>query len=276
MALKTHYLASEEYAMDRRSRRLHRFLVSSPVALLIAISAVGHLRKPAYHGAAGTVEYDRRVLAYRDRVVAADGLTSRGAHASFAPLRTEAQNWADGFRTGKLAPLQPAAYEDHLREGVRGDVLTSGIRLSAQLSAAARRALHQGRFPEAANASLLATETATGMRRFELEAYVLCLHSARRPLDLLGTAWPNLTVQQRLNLKPRLEALKVDLQEPQALVQLDDRLIEDYLSRQGRQSSVPRQNPFALAKAREQRTGTAQKVTAAHNRIISAMIGSST
>src|SRR5690349_2225028 len=110
------YLAADDYAMDRRSRRLHRFLVSSPVVLLIALSAVGHLRKPAYVGAAGSPEYDRQVLAYRDRVVAVAEIVHHKEAEKQRFLPVEAGKWVAGYRSGTLLPLRPAAYEDHLRD----------------------------------------------------------------------------------------------------------------------------------------------------------------
>lgn len=260
MGLMTSYLAAEDSTMDRRARGLHRFLVSSPVVLLIAISAVGHLRKPAHIGAAGTADYDRRVLAYRDRVVEVERMTNPEAPPRVTALESEAQKWTAGYRSGTLEPLQPVAYEDHLRDGVRGEVLTAGLMLSSRLSAGAKTALEKGNYAQAAKDSLLATETVFGMRDFEFEAYLLCIHSARRSLDTLESAWPHLSAPERLALMPRLKELTVDPKEQEELIELDERHISDYFERQGRQNAVTRQGTTPMASQREQSSRTAERI----------------
>jgi hypothetical protein len=260
--------------MDRRARGLHRFLVSSPVVLLIAISAVGHLRKPAHIGAAGTADYDRRVLAYRDRVVEAERITDPDGPSNLAALENEAKKWTEGYRSGQLEPLQPVAYEDHLRDGVRGEVFTAGLMLSSKLSANAKTAFENGRYVQAASDSLLATETVLGMREFEFEAYLLCIHSARRSLDTLELTWPHLSAAERLALKPRLEALIVDPKEQETLIDMDERHVNDYFERQGRQNSIVRQGTTPTASLREQSAKTAERATGLFRDSVQKLIGS--
>ncbi|RYG26026.1 hypothetical protein EON82_04935 [bacterium] len=259
--------------MDRRSRRLHRFLVSSPVVLLIAISAVGHLRKPAHVGAAGTPEYDRRVLAYRDRVVAVQSLPRSEKASKLASLTAEADKWVDGYRSGTLLPLQPAAYEDHLREGVRGEVLTAGLRLGSQLTYQAGQALEQKSYAKAASTSVLAAETILGLREFELQAYLQCVYSARRSLTGAQGAWPFLSKAERDALRPRIEAMRLTAQEPETLLRLDEHLLNDYINRQGRSNTTSAIDAVALAKADEQQQRAVDKGTRHLNEVIDGIIG---
>ncbi len=235
MAVKTPYLAAENSAMDRRSRGLHRFLVSSPVLLLIAVGLVGHLKKPHHIGAAGSAEYEKRVLAYRERVAAAQKLLVTLRHSDPDGIEAEAKNWSDDFAAGKLTALPPAAYEDHLANGVRGEVLQTALGLATSVIIRAEHTV-QEKPAEAAGAAMLAAETAFGVRNFELESHIKASMVARRSLNLMIQAWPTLPEATREAYRVRLRSMVMPEDETQKLADLEKRQLREYIQRMGQES----------------------------------------
>jgi hypothetical protein len=233
MAVKTPYLAAENSAMDRRSRGLHRFLVSSPVLLLIAVGLVGHLKKPHHEGAAGSADFDRRVLAYRPRVAAVQDLLMSLKHSNPSKIEAEAKNWSDDFAAGKLSALQPAAYEDRLGNSVRGEVLHAGLGLATSVVIHAEATMRQGHTTAAAEEAMVAAETAFGVRGFELESHIQASMTIRRTLNLLRQAWPQLPEAIRETYRARLKAMKMGEDETEKLANLEKQQLREYVQRMG-------------------------------------------
>lgn len=231
MALKTPYLAAENSAMERRSRALHRFLAGSPIALLIAVGLVGHIRKPPYAHPAGSAEYDRQVLAYQPRVAATHAFRRGDDEPSLLEV-AEAKVWIEGYASGALKPIGPAVYEDHLRDGVRGEIVRNGLNLASDVALAADRTLAKGKSAEGAQEALLASETAFGLRNFEIQAYLQSLLLVRRGLGLVAQAWPSLPNATKDALRPRIQALRVDSSEVDQLAKIENDQFTDYLRRQ--------------------------------------------
>jgi len=242
MSVKSPYLAAEHSVMDRRSRGLHRFLVSSPVLLLLAVGLIGHLKKAHHVGAAGTAEYDQNVLAYQGRVAAAEALLSRTGPPVDAILE-EAGRWDAGFTSGQLKPLEPAAFEDHLNDGARGQVLRAGLGLSAELGLRAEAALRDGQPGRAAEEAMTSCESAYGLRGFELQAFVQSTMAVRRGVLVLSRAWPSLTSEEREGFRKRLRPLLAPLDEPEKLANTEKAQLKEYVQRQGREYLPPDVDP---------------------------------
>ena len=228
----TQYLAAANSANLRRHRALYRSIVASPFVLMLAVGLVGHIHGKAHFQPAGSRDYDRRVLAYRDRVVAVEAALG-SSQTSSSDLEREAQRWISGFASGDLTSLTPAYYEDHLRDGSRGEVLRAGLALSTALSVRADEALEGGKVVEGARDSLLAAETSHGLRNFEISGFLQCLLTSRRGLSVLASAWPHLPTIERNALRPQLRALTIAPKEIDALQALDRDQRDDYQSRQG-------------------------------------------
>ncbi len=237
MALKSTYLAADHSGMERRSRALHRFLVASPIVLLIAVALVAHLRKPPYPHPAGNAAYDRSVLAYQSRVAEVERLRKMNGAATDATVEAEARAWVVGYRSGELAAVPPAVFEDHLREGARGEILRAGVSLSSDLAVRAERALQAGNATQAAAQGLQASEVAFGVRNFELQAYIQSLLIVRRGLGIAARAWPSLSPAERAALRPRAAALQIDEAEVEQMVELERDQLRDYRRRQKIDSS---------------------------------------
>ncbi len=231
MALKTEYLASENAAAERRSRALHRFIVGSPIFLLLAVGLVGHVHPKPYAHPASNGKYDRQVLAYRERVATVEAMMA-GPDASTDALESEAARWVAGYDSGSLVAVPPAVYEDHMRDGVRGQIVRAGLALASALNLRAESSLRSGRFEDAGRDALLAAQTAHGLRGFEVQAFLQSLLASRRGLGLLAEAWPHLPPSERTAMRVRLETLSVDGGEIGALVTKDRQQAEDYRLRQ--------------------------------------------
>ena len=247
MALPSPRLAAVNAVAERRSRALHRFIVASPVLLLIAIGLVGHLRHRPYASPAGTAEYDRRVLAYRERVAAAQALPDDDS-PPFGPYSVEASRWVAGFRSGALTPLTPATYEDHLQTGVRGEVFRSGLTLALGLAVAAERRLDTGHPQDAASGALLCAQTAHGLRGFEIQACLQSLLVQRRAMGVLAGAWPSLAPSARRAMRVSIADLRVDPTEVERMWAAEEARNEDYERRQRSFPSDVRQTALALGK----------------------------
>lgn len=230
MVLEPTYLASENSAIERRSRSLHRFLVGSPVALLVAVGLVAHFPKPPHRQPSGSAGYDRQVLAYVGRVAAAQKL--RKAGGSDAEVYGQSRSWVAGYASGELVAVAPAGYEDHLREGVRGEILRAGLSLASEDAVRAGRSLFAGRAKQAAEGAVLAAETARGLRMFEVQAHLQCLVVVRRSLLVVEAAWPSVPAATKAALRPRIEALAFDPAEVEQLYDTERAQFEDYLRRQ--------------------------------------------
>ena len=274
MAVKTPYLAAENSAMDRRSRGLHRFLVSSPVLLLIAVGLVGHIKKPHHEGAAGSADYDRRVLAYQPRVVVAEDVMLPQRHADPEKIKEEAQNWAAGFAAGKLTALQPAAYEDHLGSSVRGEVLHAGLGLSSALAIHAEETMRKGRTEDAAEEAILAAETAFGLRGFELESHIQASMTIRRTLVLLTQAWPLLSPTQRDAFRVRLRAMKMGADETLKLANLEKKQRRDYIQHLGKENVAADFAPDRQDETTDREQAASQRGLVEHNARLEKLIQS--
>lgn len=229
MALRSTHLAAN--AADRRSRALHRFIVASPILLLVAVGLVGHLRHPPYPSPGGSPDYDRRVLAYRERVLAVAALPQDDA-PPLKPYFEEAQRWLAGFDSGTLTTLSPAVYEDHLRDGPRGEAFRAGMTVASGLAAAAERAVEDKRNDEAATAALAAAQVSNRLRDFELQACLQALLVERRSVGILARIWPSLSSDRREEIRKRLTGLRVDPREVDRLSKIENDQIEDYFRRQ--------------------------------------------
>ena len=230
MVLNTPYLASEEPAA-RRSRALRRFTVASPLVLLLSVGLVGHVRKAPSPQPAESVDYDRRVLAYGPRVAAVRSLLAQGAPPE-ADVRREAGRWVAGRRSGALAPLPPAYFEDHLQGGVRGEVFRSGIALSSILAARAARAREEGQVERASADALLSAQLARGVRDFESQTLLQALLVQRRATTLLIGLWPGRSARRRTADASALRSLLVPRSDVARLRALELRQFEDYQRRQ--------------------------------------------
>lgn len=265
MSVKTPYLAAENSALDRRSRGLHRFLVSSPVLLLVAVGLVGHLTKPHHEGAAGTADYDQRVLAYQPRVAAAEALMIPLAQPDLKKIHEEAKKWTDDFASGKLTALQPAAYEDHLRDGPRGEILHDGLELATTLAIHSEESWRQGNAAVAADEAMLAAETAFGLRGFELESHIQASMTIRRTLALLGEVWPKLSTTDREAYRARLRTMKMGADEPKKLADLEKLQLKAYVQRQGRENLPPDMVPERQNESTDREQAAAEHGVEEHN-----------
>lgn len=219
--------------MERRSRALHRFLAASPIVLLIAVGLVGHYRKPPYPHPAGGADYNRRVLAYAPRVKAVQDIDPSGSPTVTPEEVAEARAWAEGFASGELQPLVRAVYEDHLRDGARGEALRAGLGLAADLSFDSERAIEAGKPTAAAvDEALLAAEVGHGLRTFEIQAFIRGLLIVRRGLTVVEKAWPALSPTVKARLRPRIEALRVEEGEVDEMATKERVILQDYLERQ--------------------------------------------
>lgn len=239
MSVKSPYLAAEHSAMDRRSRGLHRFLVSSPILLLLAVGLVGHLKKAHHVGAAGTAEYDQNVLAYQKRVARAEDILGPFDPGTISQVMEEAGNWAKGYADGTLKTLEPAAFEDHLNDSPRGEALRAGLGLSAELGVNAEEEVAKGQVADAAEKALVSGEAAFGLRNFELQAHIQCTMALRRTLNILTRAWPQLPAATRAAYQVRLRPLIVPEGEPAKMAALEKQQLKDYIKRQGRENIPP-------------------------------------
>ena len=228
----TQYLASEYSATLRRYRALHRTIVASPFVLMLAVGLVGHIHGKPHFQPEGTRDYDRRVLAYRNRLISAEAMLSMDRPSRF-DVEHEAHQWVLGFASGDLTSLKPAYYEDHLRDGARGEVLRAGLGLSTELALRAEGAIREGRLVGGARDGLLAAETSHGLRDFEISAFLQCLLTARRGLNVLTSTWPSLALAERNALRPRLRLLLVNPEEIEALRRLESDQRDEYQTRQG-------------------------------------------
>lgn len=228
----TQFLAAENSATLRRYRALYRSIVASPFVLILAIGLVGHIHGKPHFQPTGTRGYDHRVLAYRDRVVAVGAILA-SPEPSRSDLEREAHRWVAGLVSGELSDLRPAFYEDHLRDGPRGEVLRAGIELSTTLALRAEEAVHRGDSYRGAYDGALAAETSHGLRNFEVAAFLQCLLTSRRGIGVVASAWSRLSPEQKDALRPRLRALTVAPGEIEALRNLERRQTEEYQVRQG-------------------------------------------
>ncbi len=231
MALNLPYLAAENSAAERRSRALHRFIVASPILLLLAVGLVGHRRHAPFSGPAANEDFDRRVLAYRDRVVAAEALP-QDEFPPLGPYLTEARRWNAGLDAGDLTPLIPAAYEDHLRDDVRGEIFRCGIAVASGLTLASERCLKAGQPVEASADALVAARLSNGIRGFELQACLQALLSQRRAIGVVARAWPSLSHSERITMRNSLAALWIDPHEVEGLATREKAQLKDYVRRQ--------------------------------------------
>ena len=255
MPLDSPYLAAANSAAERRSRALHRTIVAAPMLLLIALGLIGHLRPRAYPHPAGMRDYDARVLAYRDRVVAVAGLMEEDRQPTLDALEREARNWTAGYAAGTLVPIEPAAYEDHLRDGVRGEILRSGLGLASRLLTAAQTAVPQSP-SEVARTSLLAAETVQTMRGAEMQALLQSLMVQRRALALLSKAWPSLPEAERARFRPRLARLAIATDEVDRIAAAEAAREADYARRQSLPAFGKKDSPeFATARRSVGMTG---------------------
>ena len=248
MTLRPSYLASGDSGAYRRSRALHRFIVATPVLLLVAVGLVGRLRGRPYSSPVGKPDYDRRVLAYRDRVVAAEALPE-GDDPPLDRYADEAGRWMAGFDSGSLTTLTPAVYEDHLRrENARGEVFSAGMAVASGLSLAADQSLDAGRPTQAVPAALLAARLANRLRGFELQACFQCLLLQRRAVGTLARAWPSLSNAGRAALRRPLATLWVDPKEVEGLAAMEEAQFHDYEGRQRLAVGESRWGAFRLGK----------------------------
>ena len=271
MALRTPYLAADNAGMERRARALHRFLVASPIALLIAVGLVAHLRKPPFPHPAGSAAYDRNVLAYRDRVAEVARLRKLPAGAPNA--EAEARKWVAGYRSGELVAVPSAFYEDRLRDGVRGEVVRAGVALSSEVAQRAEQSLRAGDAPRAAELALLASETAFGFRRFEFQAYLQSLLGVRRGLGTVIEAWPALPEEKRAALRPRIAALRIDAAEVDGMAEAARDNLRDYLRRQKVRSLEEMNDPRIAMGPEVQEEAAAKRSLKISNARVAALAG---
>lgn len=226
MALKRSHLAPAD-PTERRSRVLNRLIVGAPLGVLLAIGLVGHLPRRSYPRPASTAGYDRRILAYRERVAAVDAL-KEGANPSVESLVAEASRWTAGYASGALAAIPADVYEDHLRDSPRGEIVRSGLDLSARLTTNAEAAIARRRFSEGASEALLGAETAFGMRGFDIQGHLASLLAVRRAIGVMSRAWPSIPSAERDAIRERLRTLTTDPDEIDALLEADARNRADY------------------------------------------------
>lgn len=273
MALKTTYLADDHSGMERRARALHRFLVASPIALLIAVGLVAHLRKPPYPQPAGNAAYNRQVLAYQNRVARVEELRKMRGAATSALVEAEARVWVAGYRSGELVAVPPAFYEDHMRDGVRGEIVRAGVALSSDLALRAEQSLHAGKALQATEQALLAGETAHGFRNFELQSYLQSLLVVRRSLGIALRAWPSLPKAERTAIRPRVAALRVDAAEVDRLLETSRKQLGDYRRRQ-KVDSQKEMNDRRIDEGPEiQEAAAAKRSVGMSNARVAALIG---
>ena len=179
MMVESPFLAAENSAYERRTRAFYRFVVASPLVLLITLGLVGHLHKPAFTGAKGSAEYDRRVLAFRERVIAATRATSKVTGSEEEAVR-EAKAWVSEFEAGKIGALPPAAYEDHFRDSVRNEVVATALLLSSKVVSGAEREMLAGHPASAARRALLGAQAIAPLGESELIASVETVMAERR------------------------------------------------------------------------------------------------
>lgn len=230
MALKSPFLAAESSAA-RRSRAFHRFTAAAPVLLLVAVGTVGHVRRAPYAHPSDLASYDREVLAYAPRVAAVQAMSDGYRLPPFAPLRREAKLWIEGIRLGRLVPLEPAYFEDHLRDSPRGEVLRSGLTVSTFLSLYADRELQNGRAESAMGVALEAAQVAHGLRGFEMQGLLQSLLVQRRATTIMAQAWPSLPVRERTAFRPAIKALFIDARDVARLQSMERDQFEEYRRR---------------------------------------------
>lgn len=231
MSLKRPFLAAENSAMQRRQRALYRFLAGSPLALLLAVAAVGHFPHPPYPHPAGNADYNARVLAYRDVVAASQELRRARAPSADGLVRL-AHEWVDGYAAGRLSPIESAVFEDHFRDGARGEIVRAALDLATTLSLRASRSQESGQAQTAAEQAVLAAETAFGVRGFDLQSHLQSLLAVRRCLLILELVWPRLDPEAKEALRPRLRRMVVAPGEIDALATREQTQLDEYLRRQ--------------------------------------------
>lgn len=228
MAFHSPFLAD---AAERRSRALHRLVVTTPVLLLIVLGLIGHTRRKSSPQPSEKAGHDTQILAYRERVIAVAALSAEGPDTPLKSLEQEACRWVQGYRSGLLVAVPPAFYEDHFRDGVRGEILLAGLRLSNDLISAA-----EIRCPDpvtSARDGLLAAETAHGLRGSEIQALLQALIVQRRGVELLAHGWRALPPGERRLLRKRIAGLHVDPKEIDRMKRDLEKRRDDYQRRMG-------------------------------------------
>lgn len=231
MGLKRNFLADENAAQDRRSRALHRFLVATPLVLLLTVGAVGHVQKPPHADAHSDQAYDQAILAYRDRVTAVNLLARTPARIARRLIGAELLRWREEMRLGHLRPIPPIAYEDHLRDGLRGEIVHTGLDL-VDMSFAEVQARAATDPKGAVDEAITAAEVAKGLENFELQAKLLAMIPLRRSLATIEGLWPRLDRDDRRTFAGRIADLKSEAGEVDRLAKVEWANVDDYARRQ--------------------------------------------
>ena len=194
-------------------------------------------------------DQDREILAYRDRVIAADRLAAQFPDASLEDLIAEALHWVHGYGSGTLVALPPILYEDHLADGVRGEILFSGLGLSSNLITTAECRLKSA--PTAlAQTGLLAAETAHGLRGFETQALIRVLAAQRRAVEVVATVARAMPAHERRKLRKRVLRLVTDESEVERMMREERRRIDEYRRRQRSEETDVSDSPQKSLNAR--------------------------
>ena len=133
------------------------------------------------------------------------------SHVKYPPAKTArmlAFRWLEGAKVGLLQPLEPVAYEDSSRDGVKNEIVNANINVAEALNNVSDEERGNGQWNAAAKDAMLAASTLEVTKFFDFASLAVCSMVQRRSLSIVASELPQLSLEVKTQVTREALALR--------------------------------------------------------------------
>jgi hypothetical protein len=188
---------------------LNKLMIAAPFFLVAAWGVRQNVSHETFTFVACSSEDNANISAYAPIVKATKAAEGKMSYSAGA-ARALAYRWLDGAQDGLLKPLQPVAYEDTTRDGVKNEIMNSNIEVSEALDKVAEEERLHHKWDQSAKDALLGATVVDVTKYFDFSSLAVCSMVQRRALNTVQKEWTQLSPTVKVQVTKEALALRAN------------------------------------------------------------------
>ncbi len=197
----------ENNHMDPVAGIINKLLVATPFVVVTTLGLHAHHAAEPFKFVANTRARDMLVSNYIPVVRESENASKGKLLIPEKKAMELASHWISGAKSGLLRPLTPIAVDDSSREGVKGQIVRSCMKVAESLNLSASEHLRAGAYGLAIRDTLKSMETVQTVKFFDFASLGESCMVERRSLLLIQNSLGKLPADEQVKVKEEVATL---------------------------------------------------------------------